>query len=181
MSDDSEVRELLDREAIRRCTIRWARGMDRHDNELLASAYHDDATDDHGEFVGPSADFITYAEKRHGSWRNHQHYIINQSIELDGDVAHSEAYYFAVFQRTDDTTTDFSVGRYLDRFERRDGEWKIAHRLCLLDWIGELPGPDESTQSPEMSIFRQGTWDRSDPSYIRPLTLDREARQLWQG
>ena len=25
-------------------------------------------------------------------------------------------------------------GRYVDRFERRDGEWKIAHRTVVHEW-----------------------------------------------
>jgi hypothetical protein len=179
--DQQALADLLDRDAVHRCIIRWTRGMDRHDNDLIASCYHPDATDDHGEFVGLSSDFIPYATMRHDSWKKHQHYILNNTIEVDGDTAHSEAYYFAVFERLDDAVTDFSVGRYLDRFERRNGEWRIAHRLTILDWIGELPGPDEGTASPVLDQFIQGTWDRTDASYARPLVLDREPRMIWEA
>ncbi len=39
-------------EAIRQAALRYCRGVDRLDAELMFSAYHDDATDDHGVFVG---------------------------------------------------------------------------------------------------------------------------------
>ena len=43
-------------EAIRQAALRYCRGVDRLDAELMRSAYHDDATDDHGVFVGSAAD-----------------------------------------------------------------------------------------------------------------------------
>jgi len=29
-------------------------------------------------------------------------------------------------------------GRYVDRLERRDGAWKLKHRLCVRDWSVSL-------------------------------------------
>ena len=55
----AEVRELRDRQDILDCLTRYSRGLDRHDSELLASVYHGDAVDHHGEFVGPPVDSKT--------------------------------------------------------------------------------------------------------------------------
>ena len=41
---------LLDREAIREAMGRYCRGIDRLDVDLIRSAYHEDAFDDHGPF-----------------------------------------------------------------------------------------------------------------------------------
>ena len=56
--DETALCGLLDREAIRDVYTRYARGLDRGDAELIASAYHPDATEDHhgevysGETIG---------------------------------------------------------------------------------------------------------------------------------
>ena len=34
----------------------------------------------------------------------------------------------------DQTVLETFGGRYLDRFERRDGEWRIAHRTVVHEW-----------------------------------------------
>ena len=37
---DPGLQYLLDRQAIADCVNRYARGLDRHDDEMVASAYH---------------------------------------------------------------------------------------------------------------------------------------------
>jgi hypothetical protein len=63
----------------------------------------------------------------------------------------------------------------VDRLERRDGRWAIAARACLVEWNGEL-APTQTTMDP--NLFLHGTWDKTDPSYQRPLTLNRPERDL---
>ena len=63
----AEVRKLSDRAEIRDCIERYARGMDRRDRDLLRSAYHDGAIDDHVGFVGPVDDFIDWAFAYHAT------------------------------------------------------------------------------------------------------------------
>src|SRR5437870_7614815 len=55
-----ELQELLDRQAIADCVYRYARGLDRHDEEIYASAYHDDAIDHHGDFLGRRDKFVPW-------------------------------------------------------------------------------------------------------------------------
>src|SRR4051794_15140502 len=88
------VRELKDRQDIYDCVMRYCRGVDRFDRDLLASAYHSDAIDDHGEFVGPVQQFIDWAFAWHTKYQQRtQHSITNHICELDGDVAHAESYW----------------------------------------------------------------------------------------
>ena len=42
------LRVLLDKQEIHEVLMRYCRGIDRCDAELLHSVYHPDATDDHG-------------------------------------------------------------------------------------------------------------------------------------
>jgi hypothetical protein len=63
-----------------------------------------------------------------------------------------------------------SGGRYIDRMEKRDGEWKIAARKCLVEWGNEamqVEGMAE-VQAAVGTMAR----DRSDCSYDRPLQND---------
>jgi hypothetical protein len=52
--------------------------------------------------------------------------------------------------------------RYIDRFERRDGEWRIARRVAVIDWYvtGSRGAP-----SAHLDAFLRGRRDRADPVY----------------
>ena len=167
------VQALLDKEEIREVLMRYARGIDRHDDVLATSAYHPDAVDDHGAFIGAGGGLVEFANRVHADhWVQHQHYIMNQTIDLDGDTAHCESYFIATLKRKDDVV-DVSGGRYLDRMEQKQGKWAIAARACLVEWSAELqPG---SSAFPA-DLFLQGRWDRDDLSYSRPLIVERPFR-----
>lgn len=176
--DPTALQTLLDKEAIRDVSLRYTRGIDRHDAHLMRSAYHPDAKDDHGAFIGSGAAFVDYANRVHEeNWVCHQHYVTNQVIDLDGDTAHCESYFMAVLKRPDGMC-DMVGGRYIDRIDRRAGIWAVADRICMIEWNAEA-GPGDAAFDP--SIFISGTWDRSDPSYRRPLRVDRASRDLSQG
>ena len=177
---DERVQQLLDKQDIHECIVKAARAMDRLDEELWAQAWHPDGTDDHGGWIGPAEQFIKKSLLRVPRWRRFQHYLLNQSIDLDGDVAHVETYFWATLLHLDDDWADYSVGRYLDRVERRDGRWAIAHRLTTLEWTGVLPPrPDGGGKAPSPDLFVRGAHDRTDRSYDRPLVLDRAFRNLY--
>jgi hypothetical protein len=161
---EREVRQLRDRQAIGDCLNRYSRGLDRHDDELLSSVYHGDAIDHHGPpFLGPPRDFVPWAHKLHtDDYFSHQHYVTNNTVDIDGDVAHSEIYFQAVLRRKDGLL-DLRGGRYIDRLERRDGVWRVAGREVLVDWA--------STTGGAVLEMPTGTWDRTDVSYQRPLAV----------
>jgi hypothetical protein len=165
-----EVQTLLDRQAILDCLHRYTRGLDRHDTDLLLSVFHEDAIDHHGNFVGSRQEFVQFADDLHVSnWSAHTHFLDCNHIEIDGDVAHSETYVLFVHRRGDDTAIDLGGGRYIDRFERRNGEWKIAARQLLIEWSASA----EARIFADVASYPRGTWDRRDPSYRRPFELSR--------
>jgi len=179
MSDrdlERRLRELADRQEIHDCIIRYCRGVDRLDAEMLASAYHPDAIDDHGIYVGNPhqfADYFLAFHKKHQ--KSTQHIITNHYCELDGDVAHSETYWLFAAMNTEGPELSLGGGRYIDRMERRDERWAIAARKCLYDWQGK-PG-DYSLPAEQLAMMSgagPATRDRNDPSYERPLTIDPE-------
>lgn len=167
------IRELYDKKKIHEVVVRYCRGVDRMDRDLLLSAYHSDAIDDHGFFVGGPEDFWTWVNTYHVKAQStHQHIITNHYCDLDGDIAHCETYWLFAALDPDGKNLSIGGGRYIDRMEKRDGEWRIAARKCVADWGGQ---PVDTQLSPEARamLAQSGTVarDRTDSSYERPLTI----------
>jgi hypothetical protein len=156
---------LLDRLDIYDCLVRYARGLDRHDAELIASAFWPDAQVNYGDlFSGPRDDFVEWANELEAQNEYHAHHISTQSVDLDGDVAHVETYVLYIV-RTPLKDERLGSGRYLDVLERRAGEWRIVLREFLAE-MGNRGVPSALVDSPWTA---RGTWDRGDLSYVRPL------------
>ena len=151
--------QLSDIECIRDVAKRYCRGVDRLDPNEMKSAYWPDATDDHGSFVGNAWEFAEHCMVGHLRWRSTSHCIFNHLIELDDDGVHArgEIYNVTFLYQKDADVLDTWHGRYLDLYEKRDGEWRILERVCV----------HEHTSSREVSPmeiaadrFRQGSFDR---------------------
>jgi hypothetical protein len=154
--------------------MRYCRGVDRGDAELLRSVYHEGAVDHHGplQFTDAQSQFAA-AVLPHLDAMNEvgQHHITNCLIELDGDTASVESYWLA-FQptKTEDGAErrNFMGGRYIDRFERRHGRWAIAERTVVIDWSrAELGGGEWAGASDYPRPGRRES-DPSDALFTRP-------------
>lgn len=171
-SDAKRLRELCDRQDILDCIHRYCRAVDRFDREMLLSVYHPDAIDDHGHFVGGPEAFADWAFDYHRQYQECTHHVVtNHTCELAGDVAHTETYWL-FSGRNKGAPPSIHFGRYLDRFERREGRWAIAARACMIEWhasLGDLPAPAEQLAA-ERAVGA-ATRDRADLSYLRPLRV----------
>jgi len=191
---EAKLTYLLDRDAIRDVVTNYCRGVDRFDRELLLSVYHPDAKDDHGLYVGGPEEFWEWVRQMHGTHHNlTQHYVANHHVEIDGAVAHAETYF--IYAALNKAGQPFSLhgGRYVDRLEKRDGKWAIAERLMFGEWSAPAINSEEGAKTPEGGTNRrnvkphelevamrremQPARDRSDPSYLRPLSIP-AARRL---
>lgn len=92
MSIDEEMRRLLDETAIKAVDLRYCRGIDRMDWDVVRSCYHPDGIDDHGEFVGGIEEFIQYGMANLPSFLSTAHHVTNQIVAVNGDTAHAEHY-----------------------------------------------------------------------------------------
>lgn len=172
------VDTLEAKDAIRRVLANYCRAFDRIDYDLLMSCYHTDAVDEHGYFVANSAkEFVDFVigSLPSGSIAKSFYNCGNVLIDLSGHVAHSECYFMSAktMQETDaegNPLVRLSGARFLDRFERRNGEWRIAHRVLIGDWDYFTPvlpisaGPFKANPDPATSA-PTGKRDRSDRSY----------------
>lgn len=175
MNPHQQLEQLLAKQAITEQIHRYCRAIDRCDGALLSSVFHDDATHAHGPYQGPSAAFCSFALELLAKLDATQHLIGNVLIELiDDNTAFSESCWTA-FHRIaagvelpaafadHDQGLDEDVmigGRYIDRFERRDGIWKIAHRIGVHDWQRWMPSdPRGFLQLPEAQRGARGGAD----------------------
>lgn len=155
--------ERADREAIVDCLHRLSRGQDRLDDELILSAYHPDAMDYHGKFQGSPQEFVEWLRESHATRTTNQLFLSNFTIDLDGDTAHVETYFMVPIRRDGSPNVNYTCGRYIDRFDRRGGEWRIAVRVVVTESVGQ------ATAVPIDPGSDTGRRDRSDISYVRPL------------
>jgi hypothetical protein len=170
----ARLEQLLDRQDILDCLIRFCRGMDRFDRELFLSAFHADAIVAAGPFVGGPEALYDWASKLHEQGQSATHHnLLNHSCDLDGDVAHTETYYLFVGRNRDETNW-VAGGRYIDRLERRDGSWKIALRTNAIEWSGMVPTlPIPFADVPDIHVNGAPSRSKADSSYHRPLTNKR--------
>ncbi len=167
---EAKLQELIDRHEIHQVMLRYARGLDRLDNAMARSCYWDDAIEDHGNFVGGPDDFIAWADQTTLAHTTTQHAILNHFCDLQGDEAFCETYY--QFTGTRAQPPHFiSTGRYVDHFQKRDGEWRIANRVCIIESKLDVPEaampanmPPAYTADAPCQASREG----NDVSYHRP-------------
>ncbi len=120
------------------------RGLDRRDERLVSDCFH----------VGADVPAL-----ESGSGPS-QHVVTNLHVlGIHGDVAATETYWN--LRRVDaDGELVQSFGRYLDRFERRAGQWRIANRIAVTEWPPPSPGTEPVTDD--------------DPSYALAAEVEPE-------
>lgn len=157
------LQRIIDEQAIREVLLRYCRGIDRRQFDLVRSCYHPDAFDDHGSFKGNVEDFIAHCQSGLAFYERTMHFMGNLYIEVDGDSARSEAYTIAhhrLSAKGSKPARDHLVGfRYIDDFTRRDGEWRIQRRVCVFEWTRTDPVPPGWDYTPE---FLRGRNDGDD-------------------
>jgi hypothetical protein len=168
MNADQERRllTLLDERDIRDVLVRYCRGVDRCDTELIAGCFHPDALDDHGNWIRRSGAEIASAivERVLPGDASSMHFLGNVRVEVDGDTACTESYLlaFRAFRREGKPYTRTRALRFVDRFERRQGEWRISERVAVDDWNRVDEVVEEQAETRE---FRYGSKNTDDPVY----------------
>jgi hypothetical protein len=161
------LEELADRESIRECLYRYTRGVDRLDADMVRSAYWPDATDTHLDFKGNAEQFIAWAFPIMRTMDQTMHMVGNILIAIRGDRADVESYFHGYHRLTKEgrKIDIIGCGRYLDRFERRGVEWRIAERLVMTDWFREYPDSADWSKGPFGQRIDLGGRYPEDPSY----------------
>jgi hypothetical protein len=188
---DPQIEHLKDRKDIFDVAKRYTRGADRHDKDLVRSAFWPEATASFGTPMSLD-EYVDWEENALAGYAAHQHHVTGQTVEIDGDTAHVESYvvYFLVPRdRSADSQgpatlgkaltsekTRLGSGRYIERWERRNGEWRILVREYVEDLALLGDTVDLCTNGGCL-----GSWDKTDLSYTRPLEHQTPAQRQARG
>jgi ketosteroid isomerase-like protein len=187
---DEAVQQLLDERDIRHVITTYARAIDRQDLPLLQSCYHPDAVNHNAVGRVTAREFAAQIlPQMRALFSATMHHVTHTNMEVKGNVAASESYYVAWHltvggykeivtffgepyakdmqsQGKLEGGHDFTTcGRYLDRFEKRDGIWRIAERRVTVEWNAYGPlskGTPESLYGRMPVTARR---DKTDPVY----------------
>jgi hypothetical protein len=169
---DETLRRLQDRYEIQEVIMRYCRALDRLDRKALESCFHPDSQHNHS-YVGPSSTFCDFAFDVLSACVATHHQLGNISIRVQGDLAYADCYFTAYHRIGDPPPPAFAPagpgddvlvgGRYIDRFERRDGEWRIAKRIGVHDWRRYEAGADHGFY--QLPTSDRGRRDPTDHVY----------------
>ena len=160
--------QLLDKSSICEIQVRYCRAVDRMDFDLMRSCFHADAIYDH-PLRTPCGieEWIDWCQGL-SDYESTSTLSSNQIVEIHGNVAWAEQYLLA-FHRSppkgEHLAVDWTVNcRYIDRLERRNDTWRIAHRIYVLD--SERSDPVDEYLAVPVGL-RRSRRSSEDPSYIR--------------
>jgi hypothetical protein len=144
MSAPDDLRDALDRAAIREVQLRYATGLDRRDFAMVRACFTEDAQATYNSLaLEPGVDAIVAYVRSVEALRSTMHSVTNVVADIDGDSAAVETATVAYLVREDDAGAQTIIIRglrYRDRMVRRDDTWLIQHRLHAPEWMYEVAG-----------------------------------------
>ena len=167
-----KLQHLTDRQEILDCIVRNSTGNDLFDLDMVATTYHADGLHEVAREPIAGPHYGEHANEAHARLFDQSlHHVTMHSAEIDGDVAHATSYVIGLFVDKGEQCARILSGRYIDRLEKREGEWRIVVRRCTVEVI--LEG---ATAMLNHAAFRdrgylKGSRDKSDLAYARPLTM----------
>lgn len=164
------VTELKDRQAILDVIHRESRGRDRQDVDLIAACWWPEGIDEHGPIIMPAPDYPERANSGHARFFSAtMHNITTHTCEIDGHTAHSETYVVGTMLSPDKQSMKIAPGRYFDRLEKRNSEWRILYRRCTVEM--SMDGSAEWVNGVMCKGFLRSVWSKEDKSYQRPIEV----------
>lgn len=165
MSQDSD-QDVLDRLALHDLVMMYCRAIDRRDYKLLRSLYWDEAVEDRGATGrGTIDERIEYVKQSQTRFETTVHRIFNTLFSIDGNKAEGE-HYIEAYHRTPAPAAQELIagGRYLDKYEKRNGVWKFIYRARVSD-RAEMRPADQAAYQQFITPESSGRVDGEDLSY----------------
>ena len=165
MAKVGSVEGLLAEQAVRKAVTCYSRGADRCDPDIMKSAFHQDAEVRYGSFDGHYEEFCEDIVAGNMAMSYTTHTVVNEYYDIDAEsgTGVGEIYVLAFFSTGG---SEYLVaGRYIDKYECRDDDWRISLRQYVIDWsrTSEFTGDD-----PEKlfeGLIYKGAQNRDDVSY----------------
>ena len=165
---DDEIYEAIAKQELHELLARFCRGVDRADEEILLSVWHEDATVDYGFMKGSAQEFCRRMAAMNPDIIRTIHCVSNELFEVNGEKAAGESYLFSISTRllNGKEMDTLVAGRYLDRFERRNGEWRLLQRTFVMDWNMNQPSTGEWKGEGRFGVLNNhGRRDKTDFLY----------------
>lgn len=163
---NERLQEMLDHYEITKTLNEYCHGCDRCDETQMASVYLKDGWDDHGRIQAIGSEFARIMTGEILATTQTLSHLLGQSmINVKGDEAGAETYFFAVAHSTDEGGVKLCNqlgGRFVDKLQRENGRWRIKHRIVVRDWSISIPVELDWTTH---SGLRDGERSNADPSY----------------
>ena len=143
-SQDRALREWQAEREITRVILDYARGVDQRDYPRVRACFHAGARIDYGSFGGSPDALVDWLERVEPQVDRSSSHFGPPRIELDLErgTASVETCCLSVQvlpRDADGVARQTLAGlRYLDRFELRDGAWRIVERRNVADWSQSL-------------------------------------------
>ena len=158
---DPAVRWLLDRAEIHDVMMHYALGIDLHDYDRIARCFASDFQASYGDRAFTDMDALIAFIQGVERFDSTTHFLGSQLIDLTGDVADVETYALITHRETVDGAPVEWVpggGRYVDRFVREQGRWRIGRRGAA------TVGPPRRKAPGPRSVDARTKWlvDRAD-------------------
>ena len=138
---DAELQKVIDEAALRRISEVYARGADRRDKDIWRSVMAPECT-----LFGPGFRFegrdgcMTAIDSLNEMFRETQHRVFQQTVEIDGDTATGETYCSADHKMKDADEVWCWAIRYQNKWRREDdGRWLFTERELIVDWMEMRP------------------------------------------
>ena len=161
----TNIETLLAEQAIRKAVTYYSRGCDRCDLDIFKQAFHNDAEVKYGTYDGHYEKFCEDIVAGNLTLKDTSHTIINESynIDIENNKATGEIYVLALW--ASDGFNYTCSGRYIDRYESRDGDWRISFRQYLYDWSRTIKYCGDDPNQIFSGLIYRGTQDKNDFSY----------------
>lgn len=149
---EKRLRNLEDREEIRRLLIDYGRFLDRRDFKAFSQLF----AEEEGEWIGGMGKargrqaIRKLMEEKIGGGEieaSNYHLFTNDSIDLNGDSATATTKWVFVIRNDSGLPQPLYLGHYEDRFKRENGQWKFLRRIAYSD-IPEDPSTERLRQLP---------------------------------
>jgi hypothetical protein len=176
-ADLAFLRELRVKERLHDLEVAYCRGIDRRDAALLKSIYFDDAFIRLGNMKeGGVEEWVSWiVDEFKPQFENTTHYLLNEWYQVRGSYAEGETHRLSYHRYPGSSREVIAASRTFNKYEERDGVWRISFREVIRDWIAERPVdkelftggfamelsmPDASDKSYEvLSLFGRGPLD----------------------
>lgn len=164
--DTAALRDLLVKEKLHELEMAYCRGIDRRDPDLIRSIFFEDAIEDHGEaWYGTGYQWVDYIFAGYLlQFEVTAHYVLNEWYKVDGDRAEGETHRISYHRRPNGEEVT-AGSRTFNRYECRDGLWRIAYRGVTRDWLRESRAAPPDPSQPRHMILRPSLPGPDDVSY----------------